>query len=221
MRSFYIPVIDNGGGISVTDWGYSLARSCISDVFNNCQVQWGRLTYPYPAGALLIATAQFLAGPCERILIIDTDQSWEPYHLRMLLSHDVPLVAGLYCKKRPELQWIVSTMETEFVADPFAPGVEPLVEVAWIARGFMSIHRSVFESIKPLVPEIHCESTGLTMPEYWAPMPGGHSEDRKFCETYRAAGGKVFADQRVIIGHHGICKFPLNMKLPQLTPSQK
>jgi len=147
------------------------------------------------------------------MITIDTDESFEPRHVQMLLSHDEPFVAGLYCKKMPGLEWIYAPLDetkgNPFEGDPF--NSPPLVEVARIARGFTSIHRSVFEALEP-----HCEryieyasGTGKKEVEYWRTLPGGHSEDFDFCDRYRAIGGRIMVDRRIAVWHHGNIRFPI------------
>lgn len=218
--SFFFPIIDNGMRLNCVDYTWSLAVTLLSKAFHGHILEMAQFSCNTPSAALNRVTDAFLQSTCDRMLIIDIDQSWIPEHVNWLISHDVELVSGLYCKKTVEEQWIIDTLDHSvcpFAKDPFAHGVGPLVEVARVPRGFINIHRAAFERIKPHVSIFTDDSDGFTSPEYWRPLTGGHSEDFQFCDTFRKAGGKVYVDQRVIVGHHGMCKFPI----PALTPSQK
>lgn len=209
MAKLFFPVIDNGGGISQTAWGMSMFALGLSGFMRGHEVVAQGLSYPYPDGALNVATADFLETDCDRMVIIDTDESFEPRHVQMLLSHDVPFVAGLYCKKQPGFTLVFEPIgETNpFSSDPNEG--DPLVEVARVARGFLSVHRSVFELIAPSVPEYLDAQTGRMQRQFWRTLPGGHSEDFEFCDRYRSLGGRVLVDKRVVVYHHGNIRFPI------------
>lgn len=171
----------------------------LSEVFKNHEVTAESISYPYPDGALNIATKLFMESGVDRMLVIDTDVIFEPRDVALLLSHDVPFVAGLYPKKVRGLEFPMMPLNENdtpadiFADDPHFPGVEPLVEVAAIARGFCAIKREVFEKV------------GST----WKNMPDGSSEDFELCKRMRAAGIKVLVDQRVLLKHEGSAVYPI------------
>lgn len=222
-----VAILDNGMGLSSTHWGRSMFRAAIAGAFDEWDVMITGISYPYPAGGMNIATHEFMKSDCERMLIIDTDEEFEPRHVKWLLSHSEPYVNGMYPKKKPGLEFPVELIEdggepgtSPFAVDPLADGVEPLVEVARCARGFLSVHRSAFELVRPKCGEYLDAHSGEVHVEYWKGQPGGGSEDYNFCDLYRSMGGKVLIDQRCVIFHWGPCKFPipdtfLNPKLTQ------
>lgn len=196
----FFPVIDNGMGLSVTAWAISMIGALNG---RNFSVQG--ISYPYPDGAMCIATADFMDGPFDEMVIIDTDVVFERSHLDMLLSHDVPLVFGLYPKKKPGLEWPVTSLDGRH---PFS-GQDGLVEVGCCARGFMKVRKEVFEALKPVTPTYTDTETGKTQWQYWRPLPGGHSEDFNFCNEYRKVGGKILVDQRIVMRHYGMAAYPI------------
>jgi hypothetical protein len=91
--TFY-PIIDNGMGLSVTSWAFSMLAAIRGEsVF--CHI-----STPYPGYAMNIATRHFLDSPCQEMVVIDTDLVFTPDHLAALMEHDEPLVFGLYGKRK-------------------------------------------------------------------------------------------------------------------------
>jgi len=197
----FLPIIDNGGGMIRADYA-----ACLLHAMSNRNIEWSRIGYPYPDGSRNIATHEFLESKCDKMFFIDTDIIFDRKHVDMILSHDEPIVAGLYPKKKRGLELVVST-EKRFAQDPNKEGVDPLVRVDWVGTGFMCIRRDVFEAMEHESPEFELE--GQKMREYWRCLPGGHSEDREFCEHFRALGGAVYVDQRVTLKHEGIAIYPI------------
>jgi hypothetical protein len=179
---------------------------------NGRRFKGARISFPNPDGAMNMATEMFLETDCERMLVIDGDLIFTKRDVDLLLSHDVPLVFGCYPKR--VIQWTLCGSIFEDKPNPFAPdpnedGVNPLVEVDWMGKGFMSVHRSVFDELAPSTPVYNSLDTGKPIHEFWKSLPGGHSEDKQFCHAYRAIGGKVFCDQRIMLKEHqGQFSFP-------------
>lgn len=191
-------MIDNGMGLSRTAWAMSMFGLGMALSKSSYPIVAQSISYPYPSGAMNIATADFLATDADMMLMIDTDIIFTPQQVAMLLSHDVPFVAGVYAKRKLELEWNVVPLGD---SNPFAPQASPrLVEVARVAKGFALMQRSLFtETLKDekriweLLPE--CEH--------------GSSEDFYFCDKIRARGVKVMIDPRCIVKHEGSAVYPI------------
>jgi len=206
-ESIYAPVIDNGSGNSRSAWGLSMFMLGMSPVMQGRKVVVEGISFPYPCGAMNIATASFLESGCDRMLTIDTDEVFKPSDVEMLLSHNEPFVNGIYPKKKPGLEFPIVPIDGD---NPFTEdGRPPLREVARCARGFSSIHRDVFESMKPHVECYECPQTNKREYQFWKTLPGGHSEDFAFCDLWRKLGGKVLVDISVRVIHEGIISFPI------------
>lgn len=168
----------------------------------------GGFSYPYPDGAMNMASTSFLESDCDEMIVIDTDVVFPPSHLAMLLSHDEPLVFGLYPKKKPGLEFPVEPLDGD--SEPFAnDGRPPLREVARCAKGFMRVNRSVFDKLKPHVEKIECAQTRRKQYLFWKTLPGGHSEDFAFCDLWRSIGGKILVDSRITCQHEGSALYPI------------
>lgn len=182
--------------------------AAISGVLSGRAVTWNRFSYPYPNGIMQAVSHDFLKSAADELVMIDTDIVFTPEHLSMLLSHDVPFVGGIVPKRTLGLEIAAFNYEP-FAPDAFAEGVNPLVD-ADCGRGFVRIHRSVFETVKPHVPTyVDDQGNGEIRSEYFQSKPGGHSEDFAFCELYRKLGGKPCVDQRILVGHEGAIVYPV------------
>lgn len=208
MKKLFLPIIDNGMGLSRTSWATCLAAACLGPL-RKYDVILQPLSYPYPDGAMNIASNDFLASDADEMVVIDTDVIFEPRHLAFLLEHEVPLVFGLYPKKEVGLtfpcEWLGE--ENPFSLTPFeAP---PLVEVKRVARGFMRVHRSVFYTISNSCLNYTDAQTGKSFLQFWKNLPGGHSEDFNFCDLCRKHGIPVLVDQRIAAQHEGSAVYPI------------
>lgn len=175
-------------------------------VLRDFKVDVQRISYPYPDGAWNIAAQYFLESGADEIIKIDTDIKFEPEHLRMLLSHDEPMVFGLYPKKAIGLEFPVESLDGEY---PFSDDGPDLREVKRCAGGFIRAHRSVFEAIKPMVECIPNAQDGNPQWLFFKNLPGGHSEDFHFCDLWRRVGGKVLVDRRITTEHDGSALYPI------------
>jgi len=202
----FIPIIDNGMGLSRTSWALSLAVACLTTLRDySATIQ--SISYPYPDGAMNIATATFLASDCDEMIVIDTDVAFTREHLAMLLSHDEPLVFGLYPKKQPGLEFPVVPLASRPL--PFHGDGPALREVERCARGFMRAKREVFEKMKSVVGTYRDAQTQSDEFLFWQNLPGGHSEDFNFCDNWRKLGGKILVDSRICAQHEGSALYPI------------
>jgi len=198
-KPIFYPIIDNGMGLSVTGWAVSMLGALRGEsVF--CH-----LSTPYPGYAMDVATKQFLESDCDEMVVIDTDLVFKPQDLEHLMEHDEPLVFGMYGKRKVKFEApLVPLAGQENPA--MTEGV--LWEVAKTARGFMRVHRSVFEKMKPHVTLLHGTEFG-DLHRFWPPQPDGTSEDFVFCARWRELGGRVLIDKRIFVGHVGQARFPI------------
>lgn len=198
-KAIFYPVIDNGMGLSVTAWAVSMMAGLRGEgVF--CHI-----SSPYPGYAMNLATKHFLESGCDEMVVIDTDLVFTVQHLDCLMEHDEPLVFGLYGKRKVRFDPPCSPL----------PGMEDpsktegiLWEVKETARGFMRVHRSVFEKMREHVPLLKGTAVG-DLVNYWPTNPDGTSEDFAFCRKWRELGGRVLIDKRVFVKHAGQVLYPV------------
>jgi len=205
--SLFLPVIDNGMGLSRTSWAVCMMALCASPIFRDRRVEIQPFSYPYPDGAMNAVTADFMRSGCDELLIIDTDVVFKPHDIEWLLSHEVEVVAGLYPKKKIGLEFPCQQLEGfDFSKNPFA---NPLLPVKRVARGFMRIKRGVFTKLAQCTETYDDVETGEKCFDFWRKLAGGHSEDFYFCDTWRAIGGVVYIDQRICTQHEGHALYPI------------
>lgn len=197
-------------GLSRTSWAVCLAAACLGPLGKH-ETVLQPISYPYPDGAMNIASNDFLRAGADEMLVIDTDIRFSPRHVSFLLEHDEPLVFGLYPKKEVGLTFPMEglTDENPFDLNPLLPGIPPLVEVKRVARGFMRMKREVLEKMIPHVPTFKDEQSGQVLHQFWQTLPGGHSEDFAFCDLWRKMGGRVLVDQRITAQHEGSAVYPI------------
>jgi len=206
-EKLFIPFMDNGSGSVTASNHFCMVLAALTALKErDCAI--GRFSHPCPAATGNFATHQFLESNCDRMVIVDLDIMFTPAQLELLISHEVPIVAGVYPKKQLGLTLNMQVLDKNaFAENVEAQNANPLVEVEWVARGFMTIHRSVFEAMEHESPIVDIE--GAIMREYWRTLPGGHSEDKEFCQHWRKLGGKILVDQRLCVQHEGSAVYPI------------
>ena len=159
-------------------------------------------------------TARFLTHPkTTHLMFIDADIGWEPWHLLVMLNHDVDVIGGLYPMKSLPVRWCINTFEG-------AESRDNLQEVSKTGTGFMLIKRSVFSqldghpAVKPFANDLGLpKELDPCMKTYFdtAVRDGRYySEDWTFCENWRDLGGKIWVDPRITLRHTGTYTFDFN-----------
>jgi hypothetical protein len=137
----------------------------------------------------------------EWLFFLDDDVICPPDTILKLLSHNKPIVSGVYYRRYAPLapvmlldsaigpQWI-----TEYPANS-------LIKVDYVGAGCLLIHRSVLESLPPLSTSAHwfewrCNRTDL-------PHLEKTSEDFTFCKHARNHGFEIFVDTSIQCQHCG------------------
>ncbi len=210
----FIPILDNGGGSVRASFMHSF-----------CASLEGRNVVMEMCGDSLAArcrnkiAATFLASGCEEMLMIDADIIFTKEHIALIMSHDLPLVFGIYPKKQVELELCLCTFP-DHVPDPMAG----LIEVRRAGTGFVKIKRELFERMKEENGGKARKYTNHGRDEwnFWevgvfdepiACHTGEYlSEDWTFCERARELGVKVMVDQRIQLRHEGFIVFPVAPK---------
>ncbi|MEU7632694.1 hypothetical protein AB0C34_22320 [Nocardia sp. NPDC049220] len=149
-----------------------------------------------------------LARGFEELMWIDTDVSFHPDAVEMLRSHDLPVVCGIYPKKR-----------SRELACSLMPGTNRIIfgegggamEIRYAAGGFLLTKRCVYEKIEQQEKLPTCNTQfGRPNVPYFLPLviPDGENhwylgEDFSFCERARRCGFTVHADTRLRLEHIG------------------
>lgn len=207
--SLFIPIVDNGMKLVRKEYLISIIRMLVAGVLKGRRFMFPDLSFPYPDTACNIATYWFLKSDMDEMLILDTDLSYTPKQISMLLSHDVPLITGIHPKKCPGLVFPIVPLESN--PEPFSKGSPDVIEVEKAPRGIMKIQRKVFTTLMrhtEIKPCYNCDVDDTMWP-FWQQTPGGESDDFNFCRRYRDMGGKVLVDQRCLVEHAGSAIYPI------------
>lgn len=164
-------------------------------------------SYPHRVRNLL--AAMFFETDCTDIVWIDDDVSWNRGDLVRLINHPVDFVAATYRVKddshvRYPLRWIDDDLRNR-KRDPQTG----LIEVAAVPFGFVRITREAMERFRDTRADMWFMDAGQKAWNLFDIVlkygdPGGYSgEDYVFCERFREAGGKVWLDPDISIGHTG------------------
>lgn len=197
--------------------------------FERRQVGWGFHTTRSESliqRARNAAAAECLRGPYSHLFFIDADIEFDARDVFHLLDHGVDLVAGAYPVKRyddsgPRIEEEVRSRGPAGLLDrltdfPFNLDYEEvlagkvemtdggLLSVGEAPTGFMCIRREVLERLRDrqIAKPYH---GGWTFFDCYVDTVSGQylSEDYGFCRSWKAAGGKLWIDLRVKLGHHG------------------
>lgn len=172
----------------------------------------------------------FMSSTCDYLMFIDADIIFPPDGIAMLLDAGRGVACGIYPKK--EVNWDTVRAAALRGADrlqdhagafvlnaldegPVATDEHGMIAVRHGGTGFMLVHRSVFETLKPHVPTYHPHSGRDAEGNYIAPEVHEYfatsidatkallSEDYHFCELWAAHGGTVYANPFIQLGHVG------------------
>ncbi|MEU2040655.1 hypothetical protein [Nocardia niwae] len=149
-----------------------------------------------------------LAQGFEELMWIDADIRFHPDAVDMLRSHNLPVVCGIYPKKRSRELVCSLLPDTQGVIFGQAGG---MVEIRYAAGGFLLTKRHVYEEIAKHEQLPVCnEQFGRALVPYFLPMivpDGDHQwylgEDFAFSERARRSGFAIHADTRFRLEHIG------------------
>lgn len=142
------------------------------------------------------------------ILWIDGDVAFHPDSVDRLMSHNMPIVCGIYPKKGQRS--LASHLLDETTEVHFGAG-GGLIEILYAATGFLLTRREVYEKIRERCSLPTCnERWGKPAIPYFLPMvidtdrgPWYLGDDFSFCHRARQARFKIFADTSIRVGHIG------------------
>lgn len=150
------------------------------------------------------AVQRFLQSPYEYLFSLDSDVCCPPDTILRLLSYNLPIVSGMYCRRSPPHAVPVAIKNGSWLRD-FTPG--QLVEVDLVGNGCLLVHRSVFEKVPPLRPgkpwydwRADLKGTGVV------PEDSCLSEDFTHNWWIRQHGYKIYLDTGIQCPHVGLAE---------------
>lgn len=198
---------------------------------NSGQLPYPLILYPHCGDSLVSrarnhVTRMFLESDATHLLFIDSDLVFSSEHITRIMSHDLDIVGGVYCKKSEGDVQVVCNSVGKSENRP--SGVS---EVGYIGTGFLCVSRKVFEvmiqefgkDIWYLIDPDHTKReydfwhTGVyDYGEAVTPRRRYLSEDWWFCQKAMDVGFRVWMDMGVILGHSGNAIYPLSYQKTQL-----
>lgn len=172
----------------------------------------------------------FIQDPAmDMLMFIDADIVFAAEDVLRLILADKDFVGGVYPRKT--IHWdVVAKAAVAGKENPqdwgysyLFKGVEgsesegDLIEVTHAATGFLLLRRSVFQKLMPLTPYYEDVIAGQSVIgwDFFKVGIGENgkytSEDYWFCNEYRKAGGKIFVNPFIRLGHIGLHKFDGNL----------
>lgn len=172
-----------------------------------------------------VMVSQFWYSDCTDMLFVDSDISWEPGAFLRLMSHPVEMVGGVYRGRGDPPQYCVCAINDGPLGNINIQYPAGIGEVRGLGTGFLRITRAAIERIIRHLPENHWYHDDVTTPGLrihhffnftfdFDQDPGMRlrSEDYAFCDLFRAAGGKVWADVKLTLHHAGSATFTGNFE---------
>lgn len=165
----------------------------------------------------------------DMMMFIDADIVWKPEDVLNLILADKDFVGGVYPRKT--IHWDVvakaaragKELPQDWGYSYLFKGVEgsesegDLIEVTHAATGFLLLRRQVFLKMMPLTPcyEDAIDGKPLVGWDFFKVGIGDNgkytSEDYWFCNEYRKAGGQIYINPFIRLGHIGLHKFDGNL----------
>lgn len=171
-------------------------------------------------------TRLFMESDCTHMLFIDSDLTFSPEQIIRLMSHDVEVVGGLYCKKQdgPDAELVINVCANPIQIDGGTK--DGLMTVRYVGTGFLLVEKSVIQRMIDKWPEIAYKEDPDHKKTAWDIWHSGVydyaangypndwprrylSEDWWFCQRCQDLGIKVWVDRRVSLKHTGSIAFPL------------
>lgn len=163
-----------------------------------------------------VACQACLNGPYQWLAFLDSDVAAPQDAFLRLMSHNKPVVSGVYYRRSPPhglpvAQKMQNGVRTWLRNVPSAG----LIDVDVVGAGLMVIHRSVLELVarNPIHPGKKwffwgVDQQGLVPPEY------GQSEDFSFNSHCKKLGIPILVDCSVVAKHIGLAEYGKNSCKP-------
>lgn len=147
------------------------------------------------------------------IVIIDSDESWNPQHLIRLLMHNEELVCGVYLQTDPKKRnfpvVFVHGDDGSYMGKMLPDG-NCLLEAERIPGGFMKISRTALQRWVDAYPDNWFMVEGRKVFNFFGNRVDDHTfhgMDFCFSDSMRKCGVKIWVDPICDISHWGIVPF--------------
>lgn len=146
---------------------------------------------------------EFLKTDCNRLFMIDSDQTWKAKDAMRLiaLSTKMSVVLASYPSKMDPPTFMLSPIEGEVLSNEWG-----CLPIKGIGLGFTIVHREIIKALSDKAPLAKFPSSDLLVPHVFrCDVEDGVfvGEDMAFFNDVRALGHTVWLDPTVNVGHVG------------------
>ncbi len=164
--------------------------------------------YGYRVDQVRNLIADWVVRGFDYLLAVDHDITFKPDTLKKMLSHDVPVVSGVYRQRLPVHK--IEIYDTNlFRMDINQVHNRGVFEIGGCGFGCVLVKKEVLVDI------------GYPQFEYHSTLDFSKtlSEDNDFCRKARAKGHKIYCDSSILCGHIGSTE--MHVELPEVDEVQK
>jgi hypothetical protein len=205
---------------------YATVVSCANAVDEGARRGWEVVMVMRAGDSVLprcrdVLVSMFWESDCDDMLFVDSDISWEPGVFTKIMSHEcdkhgnpIEVIGGIYCGRGDPPNYVCVPLDTGNLDVDYPAGI---AEIRGCGTGFLRITRAAVKRLIDALPDNHWYEDKFTAKgiKIWHffdftfdPIqdPGMRlrSEDYVFCDRFRAAGGKVWADVELTLHHAGM-----------------
>jgi glycosyltransferase involved in cell wall biosynthesis len=144
------------------------------------------------------------------ILFIDDDMVWEPDAMKRLLAsrdaleaqgHEVDVLGALCCRRQPPYQPTLYVRHKSGAYNFLEDWETDIIEVDATGMAFALISKRAFERIAGTPMPPYEERTRFDKSPDFFRWIGSLGEDLRFCQDLKTAGGHIYVDTTIRIGH--------------------
>jgi hypothetical protein len=134
----------------------------------------------------------FIESDCDELILIDSDQAWEPEDLMKLVNSDKDFI-GAPVMLKTENRYNVSFKKCYN---------EDIMEVDYVGTGFLKISKKVAKQVFDVSKKYNSGKDAMAF-EIMVFDDRILSEDFSFCKKWKSVGGKIFIDTTINPYHIG------------------
>lgn len=204
---------------------YATTLSCTEASNEAGQLGWSTCIVARHGDSLLVRArdvlvSTFYYSDCTDMLFVDSDISWPQGTFVKIMSHPVDFIGGIYRGRGEPPLYVCHPLEYEGRPSINITYPSGIAEVRGVGTGFLRLTKAAVQRIIDYLPDDHWYTDEKTAPGlkihhmfdviFDAKLSPGvrlRSEDYVFCDLYRRAGGRVYADTELTLFHSGMSTY--------------
>jgi hypothetical protein len=192
---------------------YVMSLAQTLGVFSKMGVEWDYLARPsdfHIERAINNTLTEIMErGDFTDVLLIDSDESWEPQGAYRLLMHEEEIVAASYRMKNKWTDYVGTIRRVDGVpVGRVLPDGNALIEAERVAAGFLRIKVSALRKWAAAYPHLVSNEPDGRKVQFFSRGLDEAGEmmcqDMAFSKRWREAGGQLWIDPMVKVGHWGM-----------------